>query len=123
MADTTDPNAPDEAVNFHLPGLLAQAVGAARAWPKMRIVGIIADEGTPEAKFLQSQGSELATGPDRSVSALLSRELAKDILLQLSPGQLEWLFDEGSGSNCRLPIIRSARHGIRIMATPYVLPN
>ena len=95
MVDEPDPNSSDEVVDFHLHSLLAQAKEVARVRPEMRLVGLVADEGTPEAALLLSKKTKLATAPDRRVSALLSRELAKSILVDTTPKLLDWLEDDG----------------------------
>jgi hypothetical protein len=122
MVDEPDPNSSDPVVDFHLPSLLAQARALAELSPEMRVVGLVADKGTSEADMLASKGTKLTTGPDESVSALLSRELAKDILYNANPKLLEWLYHDWLGSDRRLPIIHSADHGTRTGSIPYDLP-
>lgn len=123
MVDEIDPSHSDPVVAFHLPSLLAQAVESARVWPKLRLVGLVAEEGTPEAALLKAKGTSLTTAPDRSVSALISRKIAKDILIESNPHAREWLFEDGSGTHRRLPIIQSASRGVRTTSAPYDLPD
>src|SRR5262245_22399197 len=118
MANEPDPNASDEVVDFHLPSLLMQARALAEVEPEMRVVGLVADKGTPEAKMLQAKGTNLDTGPDQSVSALISRELAKDIVRK-TPNAQEWLFEDRSGPHRMLPIIHSASRSMRTMSVSY----
>ena len=122
MVDEPDPNSTDEVVDFHLPSLLAQARALAEVVPEMRVVGLGADKGTSEAALLLSKKTKLTTGPDQSVSALASRELAKDILRNANPKLLEWLYEDWAGSQRRLPVIHSARAGTRTGSIPYDLP-
>lgn len=123
MSDQPDPNATDKVIAFHLPSLLTHARVFAQTDPGMRVVGLVADEGTQEAALLKSRGTELTTDPDQSVSALVSREIAKDILLDANPQVMEWLFHDWVGSQRILPVIRSARHGIRTAAFSYSWPG
>jgi len=122
MVDEPDPNSSDPVVDFHLPSLLAQARALAEVSPEMRVVGLVADKGTTEAAMLTSKGTMLTTGPDKSVSALVSRELAKDILHNANPKLLEWLYEDWAGSQRRLPVIHAARQGARTGSIPYDLP-
>ena len=122
MVEEPDPNSPDPVVAFHLPSLLAQARALAEVSPEMRVVGLVADKGTSEAALLLSKKTKLTTGPDESVSALVSRELAKDILHNANPSLLEWLYEDWAGSQRRLPVIHAARQGARTGSIPYDLP-
>ena len=116
-----DPNLTDPVVDQHLPSLLAQARRLSADKPETRIVGLVADEGTWEAALLLSKGVKLATAPDKSVSALIERDLAKE-LLRTSPRVLEWLYHDWEGSDRRLPIIHTALHRIRTGSMSYSLP-
>jgi hypothetical protein len=118
MVNEPDPDSSDEVVDFHLPSLLAQARALAQVDPGMRVVGLVADKGTPEARMLQKKGPNLDTGPDQSVSALISRELAKDIV-RSTPSSREWLFEDRSGPHRMLPIIHSASRSMRTMSISY----
>lgn len=112
----------EDAVERFEPRFLRMAIELSRREPELRFVAFVAEADAPEAKELRQAKGEILAASDGSVAALVTRESAKGMLAGASPSLLDWLEDEGSGSNRKLPVIHAARRGMRTTTIEYVLP-
>ena len=123
MVDEIGPRHSDPVVDLHLAFLISEARGRTRENPADRFVGIVADAKTPEEMFLVQSEEKISRAHDKSVSALIPREAAKELLRDASPGMLDWLDDEGDGPRRKLSTIHAAKLGMRMVITEYALAD
>ena len=121
MVDEIGPGHSDPVVDLHLAFLISEARVRTRESPVDRFVGIVADAKTPEEMFLVQSEEKISRAHDKSVSALIPREVAKEHLRDASPRMLDWLDDEGDGPRRKLSIIHAAKLGLRMVITAYDL--